>query len=109
MLNAGRLRHRLELQSHATTVDSAGQESTAWTTYATVWGSIEPLSGKEYERGSAIYGQTVCRIVIRYRNDVALTHRISHASKVYNLREIRDLNTRNRVLHLIVSEGDNTG
>ena len=47
-MRAGRLRHRLVLQSKSEARDAYGGAIITWSTQDTVWGAIEPLSGNEY-------------------------------------------------------------
>lgn len=81
----GRLRHRVELQSAADTVDSYGQPIRAWTTYATVWAQITPVSGNESPLANQLQGMTTHKATIRYRSDVGVGHRLLFGSRVLNI------------------------
>jgi len=43
----GKLRHRIALQSITTAKNAFGEDIPTWATYSTVWGSVEPLTGRE--------------------------------------------------------------
>lgn len=65
-MRAGRLRHRLQLQQPTRTSDSHGGYTTTWTTTATVWGSIEALTGWENFTADQVGRSLMVRVVIRY-------------------------------------------
>ena len=71
-------RHRLDLQSRPTgdAADrtAAGEVIQAFATYASTYGSVEPLTGRELERAKS-YGATVShRLTIRYTPGVTPKH-----------------------------------
>lgn len=110
LLNAGDLRHRLEIQRMQSIVDSDGQViGEDWTVVAKVWGKVEPLSARELLEAQAIQSQVSARITIRAR---AITHsdRIVHRGTVYNVAGIvHDPNSGLEWLTLPVSTGLNQG
>jgi len=65
-MQAGKLRHRIELQSNTPTQDSYGEPIASWATDDTVWASIEPLSGRELLRAQEVQAEVTTRIRIRY-------------------------------------------
>lgn len=79
MPRAGRLRHRVTLQSPAGTQDTAGGLS-GWTDVATVSAGIEPLRGRERAAHEKYVDEVDTLIVIRWYPDVLATWRIKHAS-----------------------------
>lgn len=68
-VKAGRLDHRLNLQTQAHVQDDYGAFTTSWTTQATVWGAIEGLKGQEFFLADQMNSQTTSRIVIRWSED----------------------------------------
>lgn len=76
-MRAGFLRHRLALQAKSVSRDTFGEEDVTWTTWATVWGSVEPLRGREYMEARQGQADVSHRVVIRYRAGVAPTMRIA--------------------------------
>lgn len=88
-LNAGNLRHRIQIQSPVETQDQDTGAITveSWVTVATVWAAIEPLSAREFITSQTEKSQVVARITIRYRNDIDPKMRIYHPgkSKFYNI------------------------
>ena len=63
-LDAGKLRHRLVLQRPVVTLDSDGAQIHTWEDVGTVWGSIEPISGREFVQSAAVQSQVTVRITL---------------------------------------------
>jgi len=93
MLSAGRLRDRVTIQTKSITRDAYGAEVVTWATLATVWASVESLSGREYMAAQQINAERVQRVVIRDRDDVMPHMRVTHRGRVMNIDAIlkRDL------------------
>ena len=108
-VEAGRLRHRLVLQSPSTQPDGGGgQVGDPWAApvkVATVWGSVEPVSGRERLRAQRLETQVTHRITIRYRMGVTAAMRLVLGVRVFNIRAVLDLGERHRVLELLCEEG----
>lgn len=64
-MRAGWLRHRIELLVKEPARNSFGEEVIAWTTAATVWGSVEPLRGREYIEAKQGQVEISHRVVMR--------------------------------------------
>ncbi|HCF5688189.1 TPA: phage head closure protein [Pseudomonas aeruginosa] len=85
-LSAGRLRHRVDIQSKVQTQDpQTGEIIETWvTTWPQVPAEIAPLSVREYIAAQAIQSNISARIVIRYREGMLPTMRILHKGRIYN-------------------------
>lgn len=75
-MQAGRLRHRVVLQSKSVARDSYGDEIVTWTDGDTVWASIEPLRGREYTEMRQEHADVTTRIRMRQRRGVDTTMRL---------------------------------
>lgn len=76
-LNPGILNRRVDLERDRIT-RVAGEEVKTPEVYATVWASIEYLSGNEAWRAHQIDATVNVRGVIRYRTDVQPAHRVAY-------------------------------
>ncbi len=103
-MRAGRLRHRLSLQSPTFTNTSVGTVVTTWPTAATIWGSIEPLRGREFYDSALINSDVTSRIVIRYTSDIEPNYRIVFGTRTFLIDSIIDVEERNIEMHLMVIE-----
>ena len=112
-MRAGRLRHRLVLQSKVdpestspVSRDAYGGVTVAYTNEATVWGAIEPLSGRELFAQQQIQAEARVRIVLRYRSDIDETWRIKDGDGLYyNVLDVMNENSRDRQLILLCRQG----
>ena len=89
-MRAGRLRHRLVLQSKTEARDSYGSTLITWTTEATVWGGIEPLTGKELFAQQQVQSESSVRIVLRSYTGLDETWRVVNGGEVYAINSVLD-------------------
>ena len=104
-MRSGRLRSRLVLQSKTYTTNAYGEQVVGWSTEATVWGAIEPLSGKEFLAQQQIQAETMVRIVLRYRSDITTAWRITNDGLYYDVVDILNDGGRNRTLTIHCRQG----
>lgn len=110
-VGSGDLRHRVELQRQVDTQDAAtGAVIVGWSTIATPWAQIVPMSAREFIQSAANQSEVKGRIVIRYRGGVDATMRVVHRGKCYNIHGvIPDAESGIEHLTLAVGEGVNLG
>lgn len=84
----GLLRHRVEIQAQVTTEDSSGEVVQSWSSVATVWACIQPMSARETIMGQAMSSDVTTRIIMRYRDDVTASMRILHRGREFNIRGV---------------------
>ena len=105
---AGKMRHRLELQQlvdASPNKTATGAADQVWTTLATVWGSLEPLSGKRLEAARQEYESVSVEARIWYRSDVSAGMRIVFESRYYLVNAIVDPENLHKQLRLLCEEG----
>jgi SPP1 family predicted phage head-tail adaptor len=100
-MRIGRLRHRITIQQPSTAQNTYGEPGTTWSDLATVWGSIEPLRGREYFAAQEIQAEVTTRIVIRHRADVSPTMRVNYGSDTYLIESVINPDNRDRELQLM--------
>lgn len=121
---AGRLRHRVRIESLEPQRDShgaiirdpvTGETEMVWSEVATVWAAIEPISAREFAASGALQSQVTTRIVMRFRDDVTAAMRVVHAPagrvvRVYNIQGVlADLDSGQEYMTLPCREGTNDG
>nr|WP_132452323.1 phage head closure protein [Paraburkholderia sp. BL8N3] len=57
----------------------------SWVEAFTVWGSIEPLTGREFMTAAEFRPGVTTRIRVRWRNDLDTTLRVNHDGVLYNI------------------------
>lgn len=106
MVAAGKLRHRLAIvrPSDPNQTDDYGQPSTIPATVATVWGSVESLSGRELLLAQQVNAETTHRVTLRYRGDVTKDLRILHRGSTLEIESVLDRSGRRIELELLCKE-----
>lgn len=75
-MRAGRLRHRVTIQSFTTIRDAGGQPIEAWSDVDTVWADVSPISGRELVAAGAVSAEATIRVWMRFRRDVSAASRL---------------------------------
>lgn len=103
-MKIGDLRHRISLQSPTRTADNMGGYSTVWTSEATIWAAIWPVSGKEIMQARQNKMNVTHRIRIRYRSDIKSSWRIKFKLRYFDIDVIINPDERNKMLELLCTE-----
>ena len=105
-MQAGKLRHYVELQRVDVTIDSHGDQGKEWTTIATAWASIEQLSGREFLQAAQSQSDVTVRIRMRARTDVTLTpkDRVKYGARLFDIRHVLDWGDRGVEWQLMCTE-----
>lgn len=85
---AGKLNHRVRLESLQTSQDVSGDTVETWTHEGDVWANVSPVSGKEFIASAATQSKIVARITVRYRADIQATWRILFRGRYYNIEGV---------------------
>ena len=115
-MRAGRLRHRLVLQSKVNASparDEYGSALLNWSTQATVWGAIEPLYGNELFAQQQMQSETRVRVTLRYYSGLDTSWRIKHndpatspeTATYYDIVDIIDKDARHAMMTLMCRVG----
>lgn len=108
-MHSGALRHKIIIQQPAGVRDSNGQMVETWTTFATVWASVEPLQGREFFAADQINSEITTRIRLRYLSGITQDMRISFDSRIYDIRSIIQVREIHHEMQLMCKEGFNNG
>jgi len=107
-MEIGRLNKRLELQLNSeeteSYTDSLGGLTTTWATASTVWGSIEPLSGRELFSAQQAQSDTDMRIRIRYYSGLTTFYRIKYGTRYFQILSIANISENNEEMLLLCKE-----
>ena len=108
-MRAGPLRHRIQIQNRSLLVDEFGEESQVWATVATVWASVEPLSGRELLAAQQVQGETTHRVRMRYLAGVTSSSRVLFNLRPFDVRSVINKNEAGVSLELLCTEGPTNG
>jgi SPP1 family predicted phage head-tail adaptor len=101
---SGKLNHRIELQSKVATRDSYGSETIVWKKESIVWGSVEPISGREYFLAKQVQAETTHRIRIRYYAGLRPDWRILFGTRIFEIDSVINIEEKNREMVLMCHE-----
>lgn len=100
-MNVNAMNKRGEIQRATRSPNSLGEQVPDWSTLATRWMSIEPISVREQLRANAIDVSESVRIRMRYYPGLKESDRIKHGDNVYEINSIVDKNDAHIELELL--------
>lgn len=112
MLDAGDLRHRVEIQRRVDVQDpTTGVVSQTWQTQLTdVPAKFSPLTPREFIAAQAQQSQITARFAIRYVAGITSSHRVVHDGRYFYVQgALPDGDSGREFLTLVVSEGQASG
>ena len=104
IMNIGKLRHQIELQSYTTTADDVGHPVKTWSTYTTIWAWVRPMSGREQLNAEQVTGEITHKVTIRYHSTIAVTNRIKFGSRYFDINFIGNYDERNVFMEIMCKE-----
>ncbi|MBF8781006.1 phage head closure protein [Pseudomonas fulva] len=113
-MQAGKLRHRIDIQEQKTVRDPQTGEfgEPEWVTrWARCPAQVRPMSTRDLVAAKANQSEATGRIVIRYRPGVLSTMRILYRGEVYSIEgpPLEDAESGREYLTLLVSKGVKDG
>ncbi len=105
-MRIGPLNKRVAIRSASTTRDDYGQPIPSWSTDATVWASVEPLSGRERVSAQQQHAETTHRIRMRYQPGTTVTtvKRLLFGTRVFEIISVINKKEKNLMLELLCKE-----
>ncbi len=90
-LDVGSLRHRLAIQAPTRTPDGYGQAVLSWSTVASRWASVEPLSGRELSQAAQVQADCTHRVRLRWYSGLTPDMRfVLSTGEVFQITEALD-------------------
>ena len=104
-MRIGPLRHRVAIQNASASQDEYGDDSArTFSTDETVWGSVEPLNGRELLNAQQVQAETTHRIRIRYTTSVTAKSRLVWESRTFEVVSLIDSKEKKRMIELMCKE-----
>ena len=106
MTPTGRFNHRVELEKlkDPPTVSATGEREKEYLIYAAVWAAFRTLSGGERLAAEQVAATLTHEITIRYRSDVKAEHRIVMGARIFDIKDVRDVDERHVELRMRCTE-----
>ena len=102
MIHPGKLRDRVTVQQATETRNSLGEVVQSWSTYATVWASVEGISSREALQQGQVQTDVSHRVQIRYLDGLKQTMRLSWRDRVLEIVSL--LEHANRSEHELICQ-----
>lgn len=103
-MGAGSRSKLVSIKRRTSAQDSVGQTIETWTETASVWASVEPITGREYFNASGERAEVTHKVGILYGPTVVPRDRIEFDSRVFDIKSVMNIQERNRELVLMCSE-----
>lgn len=87
----GKLRHRLEIQEGATSRNTYGEDTPAWSTVATRFASIEPLTGREAWLAKQVSPDVTHQVTMRHYDGLTPKHRLQFGTRLFEIESVRNV------------------
>lgn len=104
----GQFRNLVQLQSRSTTVDSTyGSQNQTWTTYATVYADIQPLTGAELLAAQAVQSEVTHTVTVYWTPNFTpkAADRIVLGVRIFDIRSVVNDQEANRLFVMSCVEG----
>ena len=107
-MRVGQLRQRVTIKERVVARNGLGEEVVAWSDVATVWASVEPVSGNERWIGQmdVRVASRTTRIRMRYRTGITEQMRVVYGEQVMDVRSVINPWSRGRELWLVCEDVD---
>lgn len=108
-MRLGPLRHRVTFESRKTARDEYGQPVEGWDAIATVWASVEPISGRELLTAQQVQTAVTHRIRCRYRTGLEASQRIVFGARYFDIQSLINAMEIGASLEILAIEGLSDG
>lgn len=106
-MQIGELDRRITFESVVKTANAYGEEVLSWSTYLTVWASVEWNGGMENEESDKLTATSKVAFIVRnIGNAVNTDYRILYNSKYYYIQAINEIDGREMFLELLTEQKD---
>lgn len=103
-MEPGRMRHRIRIQRLGQARNEFGEPEDHWEDVATVWSSIQPVSGREFMEALKAQAEVTHRVTIRYTPAVKASMRVLFGDRVLDILHILDAWEQHREMTLLCKE-----
>jgi SPP1 family predicted phage head-tail adaptor len=105
-LHAGKIRHRVSIQSATTATDEYGGRTESWVTVTggTLWAEIVPLRGGEFVEARQVQPEVTHVITLRYFSDITPKYSVLFGSRRFQILMVTNVEERRREMNLLCRE-----
>lgn len=106
-MRAGRLRHRIDIETPVESPDSYGGVSTSWSLDATRWAEVVPLTGKPLTSAQQVHAEATHRVRVRHIG-LPASFRLKFGSLVLEPLHTSDIDNLGKEIVILCRSGVNT-
>lgn len=107
LIDVAELRHRITIQQKSKTSDGQGGFSYSWSTLATVWAKVSPVSTRERLYGQQIEYQRTHQIWLRYRSDITQEMQVTFDGRTFQIKGV--FSPDERKIYTVLDAEENQG
>ncbi len=100
-MNAGDLKHKIQILSKQTITDEEGFTKEDYVVFADTWAKVTPTQGREFYQAAAIQAEKDVKFTIRYRKGITNDMQVKYNNQIYRIKSIIDWNEEHRYIDLI--------
>lgn len=102
----GQFRHRIQLQRLTDPPErsATGEPLKSYAIFGTEWAAFRTLAGVERLAGQQVNALQTHEITIHYRSDVTPEHRILSGTRVFDIKDVRNVDEANIELRMRCTE-----
>lgn len=104
-MNAGKLRHQIDIEKKLTTRDAYGGEKVSFKRVISTRCSITYMNGKDGFTSDQFYGKNIIKLRLRYYPNISISDRIIYNDRIFDIiPPVKNINEKNRYLEIIAEE-----
>lgn len=103
-IDPGQFRHEMTLHRLAPVADGEGGYAETWTTEASLFVALEPVSAHSFRAAAQELEHVTHRITMRFRAGVEAGMRLTFGARQFDIRTVHDPDASERYLVLTVRE-----
>lgn len=103
-MDIGRMRERISFYSETEAENELQQSTIKLEKIKTVWASLEPTRGREYQEAQRLRPELTYKIYTRYFNFVTQDTIIKHGERYYEIQSVADVKSRHEMLEIYATE-----
>lgn len=104
MIGAGRLTHRIEIQTATKIADGRGGNTTTWAKLADVWARVRPLAAQDAFFAQSVQQEVTSVVDLRFVSGVVTGCRVLFRDRTLNVVGVYDPGENRRELRLACKE-----
>ncbi len=103
-MDIGRTNKRITFCRYEERENALSQTEQALTEVKTVWASVEPMRGREYQEAQRIRPELTYKVTTRYHKGITSDLFIRFGERYFNIISIINVRERNEMLEMVCAE-----